>query len=106
MKTPALLSVAAACGLLLVACKDKSGERVPPREPSPDGTNTSSSGVHNSEPETPPSTRAGYKGTGAGTDAPDNPQQANPPAVRQPTTGDNPPPPPNPAPTPAPAPPQ
>jgi hypothetical protein len=86
VKAPVTLTLAACCTLLTVSCKDESGIRVPPREPSPDGTNTSSSGVHNAEPETPPSTTSGVKGTGAGTDAPDNPQQANPPAVRQPAT--------------------
>jgi hypothetical protein len=85
MKTPVMLT-AAVCGLLMVSCKDESGERVPPRAPSPDGTNTSSSGVQNPGEGAPPSTTTGVKGTGAGTDAPDNPEKANPPAVRQPTT--------------------
>ncbi|RBP44284.1 hypothetical protein DES53_104103 [Roseimicrobium gellanilyticum] len=85
MKTSVILA-AAACSLLMVSCKDESGERVPPRAPSPDGTNTSSSGVQNPGEATPPSTTSDVKGTGAGTDAPDNPAKANPPAVRQPAT--------------------
>jgi hypothetical protein len=96
MKIPILIA-SAACSLLMVSCKDKSGERVPPRAPSPDGTNTSSSGVQNPGESTPPSTTSGVKGTGAGVDAPDNPEQAKPPAVQQPTSGSgttpNPPPP-------------
>lgn len=95
MKTPLLLvsAIATFCALMS-ACKEKSGARVAPGEPSPDGYNTSSSGVV--KDEKPPSTSSGHKGTGAGTDAPDDPSKANPPAVRQPTS----------EPTPAPPPPQ
>lgn len=91
MKTPILLALTACCALVS-ACKEKSGVRVAPGEPSPDGYNTSSSGVV--KDERPPSTSSGHKGTGAGTDAPDDPSKANPPAVREPVTEPTPTPPP------------